>query len=488
MDIDQTILGDDCTLAYGLRVASDLEHAGRLSETEGVYEALAKRFPESWEVRTRYARLSWNQQERQKAFSLVREALGLAPDEANVHLEICEYLFVSGERKEAEHHLSEALRLNPDDADLHLKAALTSLENDNKEAAKSASLRALELEPGNKGARQILGDIAWQIGRFQEAADYLLPARVKGDFEKDPNAALASSLYALGRTPDIRELPAPKSHGQHFIESILRATFNWQHGNLDNAASLLAKAEPLAAREPNAPRLQNFYEVMLILKGLLLDFNKNADLYNKTPKGSLFLVGDNNTLPASHLVAPFKDRLCQVRGILIPAFKLSRVTSADEDSQKAHFHAVLDRLPSGAQVMLSAGAQDLRYNANLFHQWRSNPSTNLETAVCDLAAEFLEQSARTCRDRGFEPSYLIPPAPKLKQRKMISTERDEFFAMNRNFRAALREQASALGHPCLDLETAVVEWTFETETDPYLEGSHCHPEVYLTAFNALAAA
>ncbi|MDX1400940.1 MAG: hypothetical protein R3245_03375, partial [Kiloniellales bacterium] len=103
-----------------------------------------------------------------------------------------------------------------------------------------------------------------------------------------------------------------------------------------------------------------------------------------------------------------------------------------------------------------------------------------------VALHFVEASARLCRDRGFEPSYLIPPPPKLKQRKIISTEREEFFAMHRNFASSLRKGAEGLGLFYLDMEKAVNEHNSGAEANFYLEGSHCHPNVYLSAFTSLA--
>jgi tetratricopeptide (TPR) repeat protein len=168
MDHDERSLGSD------LRSAKDLELAGRLEEAAEIYRRLASDNPQNWEVRQRFARLSWNRQQRDQAFAWLGEAIEISPDQPELHIERADYLFAMGRLDEAQASIKNALALAAGEADFHVKLALVQLERRDGDGAWATAQRAIELDPGHKGACQILGNLCWQRGELEAAVEWRL--------------------------------------------------------------------------------------------------------------------------------------------------------------------------------------------------------------------------------------------------------------------------------------------------------------------------
>jgi tetratricopeptide (TPR) repeat protein len=349
MDHDERSLGSD------LRSATDLELAGRLEEAAEIYRRLASDNPQNWEVRQRFARLSWNRQQRDQAFAWLGEAIEISPDQPELHIERADYLFAIGRLDEARVSIRHALRLAAGEADYHVKLALVQLESRDGDGAWAAAQRAIELDPEHKGARQILGNLCWQRGELEAAVEHFQISRRRPNPASDPNAGFASTLFALGRTPEIAGLGKPVINAQNYIEIMLRAVYNWQVGRIEPCNSLLQTGRPLFARSPQAPRMPIFHQIQQVVAAMVDYLPAHPDFYQTEAEAPLFLIGDNHVLPAAHLTLPFAERQRRAISILVVSMKTASLVRDEPNAQSAALLAALDRLPAGADVVLSAG-------------------------------------------------------------------------------------------------------------------------------------
>jgi tetratricopeptide (TPR) repeat protein len=477
MDHDERSLGSE------LRSATDLELAGRLEEAAAIYQQLAEDHPASWKVRQRYARLSWNRQRREQAFALLDEALAIAPEQSALHAERADYLFAMGHLEAAQASMQEASRLAPEEADHHVKLALVRLESRDIQGAWTAAQRAIELDPDHKGARQILGDLCWQRGELENAVEHFTISRRPPNSAADPNGGFSSTLFALGRAPEIATLSKPNINAQDYIETVLRGTFNWQNGRLERCKKLMSKAEALYSRTPNAPRVPIFHQIQRVV-GTMTDFlPNNPEFYQTEAEAPLFLVGDNHVLPAAHLTLPFDGQRRRAIGILVVSMKItSLIPEAAENPQRTGLLAALDRLPAGADVMLSAGELDTRYGDGILGRLKANSSLDRDKTVGQLVADYLDTTADWCRERDLRPAYLIQPAPNVKLRQIPSFDREPFLGLIRIFVDSLRREAAARNLPVVDLYAVTANGDGRGRRELFIDSNHALPQAYRTAF------
>ncbi len=475
------------SLGSDLRLAMDLERAGRLEEAAEIYGRLADANPQSWEVRQRYARLAWNRQQRDQAFALLREALAISPGQPTVHAERADYLFAMGRLDEAQADMEEALRAAPDEADYHVKLALVRLERRDSRGAEAVASRAIELAPDHKGARQILGDLCWQRGELERAIEHFTISRSAPHAAADPNGGFASALFALGRTPEIAQLSKPAINAQDYIETVLRGVFNWQSGRLERCKKLMSKADALFSRTSQAPRVPIFHQIHRVVETMVEFLPNHPEFYQTEAEAPIFLVGDNHVMPAAHLTLPFAGQARRAIGILVVSMKTtSLVPEAVDNPQRAGLLAALDRLPADADVLLSAGELDTRYNDGILDRLKADPSLDPDEMIGRLVADYLETTAGWCRERGLRPAYLIQPAPNVKLRQIPSFEREPFLAMIASFVDTLRREAATRSLPVVDLYTVTADGDGRGRKDLFIDSNHALPQVYRAAFENAA--
>ena len=115
-----------------------------------------------------------------------RQAVRLAPFDANSHLALAGALALTGQIPEADRAVHEVLRLAPNSTASWVMASLVAISAKNWDAAISASRNALEIEPENFAALNNLGVALRARGRGREGTRVLAEAA-----RANPDARLA---------------------------------------------------------------------------------------------------------------------------------------------------------------------------------------------------------------------------------------------------------------------------------------------------------
>jgi tetratricopeptide (TPR) repeat protein len=140
--------------------------------------------------------------EAAEAEAMLRRALGLAPRDAALHLDLGRLLLREGRREEARALLEAAAGLDPDDPEAHLHLGILHRDAGRAEAAEAAFRRGLAADPEHPALLGFLGNLLLAAGRTAEALPLLARAA-----ERDPRAPeaqhnLGKALDAAGRLGD----------------------------------------------------------------------------------------------------------------------------------------------------------------------------------------------------------------------------------------------------------------------------------------------
>ena len=473
---------EDETLDHELRSAGQLELAGRLSEAAEIYGRLMSEHADNWQLLRPYARLLWNRQEHDRAFSLLDKAATLAPNQPELFIDRADYYFALGQITEAEESTRKALALAPDDPDFLVKLALVLLERMDREGARQACEKAIASVSGLKSAHQVLGDLAWQDGKFESAIEHLSIAREKPNPQSDVNAALGSSLFALGRTPEIAGLSEPPTEGQKYLETVLRAVFNWQNADFERCELLVGKAAQILPQCAGAPRVWHLHRLQHLLEELLGFLPGNEALYNAHAEAPLFAIGDNQVLSSAHLTLPYRGRLFRLRSVTVVGLRMADLVIPEANPQRAALTGILARLPAGADVLISAGSADLHFKDGILDRLRTNPDFELEGYLERLTADYLDRTTAWCAESELNPVFLIPPHTNVSMRKLGAADRGRFVAAVTSFAAIIRRQLSERGLSAIDLWAATVDEGGETRRDRFLDRNHVSPSTIAEAF------
>lgn len=458
--------------------------AGRLEEAAEIYQRLMPDHADSWRLLRPYARLLWNRQQRDQALCVLDRAVTLAPDEPELSVDRADYCFALGNIEEAAESMRHAAALAPSNPDYLVKLALILLQRRDKSGARTACKNALALAPNLKSARHLLGDLAWQDGDFETAIQNLSISRQIPNPETDVNAALASSLFALGRITEITGFPDPVTAGQRYLEIILRAVFNWQMGNFERCELLVRNAARLLPHCSEAPRVSQFHRLERLLRWLVESLPENEALYQARAEAPLFVVGDNQGLPAAHLTVPFHNRSYRLRGLTVAGLRMADIVTSDANAQSKALRGLLDRLPAGVGVLLSAGSADLHAKGSVLARLRTDSDSALERHFEELVAAYLNRTCQWCERFDLKPAYLIPPHSNASLRKIDSADRKRFLAAVGVLASVMRRRLSDRGLTAIDLWAATKDEGGKARHDCFIDQNHVAPTAIIEAFRA----
>ncbi len=480
-----------------LHQAAELERAGRLQEAAALYETMLVDHSGHAEVHRRYAHLCWDQQRVDRAIEALLRSCELAPGAPRPLVDLAEIRVALGQTDEAERLLESALGLAPNDSDIQVKRALVAIQLGDREEAKKRALLAAELPNPSAGAHQLCGTLAWQDGNLEAAAEQLGQARLSVPHPADPNALLASSLFALGRGPEIASLTVCNTDSQLHSELVLQALQAWQTQKLELCRQLLERAVPLAPKVVDGPRWRAMGPIFRNLLYLMDHGLKHQDLYQGDAQDVLFLVGDSHVIPANLLPTSFpapggpagssEARLFRCRALHVVAPKAWHLTRTEANPQRAALLQVLDKLPAGAQVLFCFGDQDCRFRGGLFDHCKET-GADWRGLVDNLVAAYFETILAWSAARDLRPGFVVPPAPNVQMRKIPSTDREIFLAIIDGFNDRLRDLAAGRGLPLLDLFAVTFDADSGIREDRYCDPNHVTPETYLEAFRAIGGA
>src|SRR6266853_2065513 len=152
-------------------------------------------------------------EQHEKAVRAFQDAIRLEPDSADNHCRLATSYLQLQRPAEAIQSAKEALRLKPDSADgyLQLGCAL-QCDSETFVEATAAYRKSLELEPDQFVALANLGDLNLQIGRIEEARDFLVRAGNINPNDPKLHHLLGQVYLRLGRRDEaLREREILKS-------------------------------------------------------------------------------------------------------------------------------------------------------------------------------------------------------------------------------------------------------------------------------------
>lgn len=470
---------------YEMKTAKSLEVAGRLTEARAVYERLLASYPNDAEVCRRYGRMIWDQQNPERAIELLRRATEMDPPSQKAHVDLAEIYNASNRHAEAETELGKALAVGPKSPDLYIKLALLSLGQKDRAKAYGHCEKALDRKIPPVGAHQLYGLMTWQDGDLEKAASHLGAARRYRPPANDPNALLASALFALGRADEIEELPRCRSDVQLYGELILLALQGWQTERFEYCRHALMRARTLLHKVEDEPRRFAFSPLQRIL-GFLLDFGlKNQDLYQAETAQTLFALGDNHCLSLGHLPVRYQGESWRIRPLHVVAGKAWHLAKPEENPQRSAFVTLLDKLPRGAQVLISFGDQDCRYRGGIQSYLKEHGDLTPAGVIDPLVAGYVERVLALTEARGLEATFVAPPAPNVTMRKIPTYERPLFTEIVDRFNERLRSEAQSRNRPLLDLFAVTFDPDRGVKSHYYFDGNHVFPNAALDAFASL---
>jgi Flp pilus assembly protein TadD len=134
-----------------------------------------------------------------RAEDALREAVRLAPENAEVHRELGKALLTLRKLDEAEEHLRTALELNPGDELALLTLATTLHDRGDVEGARETARQLLKVNPKNDAGQVFLADLLIAAGEFDEAIQVLTPLVEQWPEDLKARYGLAKALQQSGR-------------------------------------------------------------------------------------------------------------------------------------------------------------------------------------------------------------------------------------------------------------------------------------------------
>lgn len=158
------------TVAEAVNLAGQLLDANRVSDAEGILEAVLKADPQCVDALHFMGMLHCRQGRVEEAIDSIRRALALAPQYAEAHFNLGNILRAVGRAEEAEQCFRRTLSLAPDLLEAHLALADVLRRAGRREEAAVHYERAVALDPSGAEANFQLGKIYYRLGRASDAA------------------------------------------------------------------------------------------------------------------------------------------------------------------------------------------------------------------------------------------------------------------------------------------------------------------------------
>ena len=196
------------------------------------------------------------------------------------------------------------------------------------------------------------------------------------------------------------------------------------------------------------------------------------------------MVGDNQTLPAAHLTVPFRNRSCRLRGLTVVGLRMADLVTNDANTRSMDLRGLLERLPAGVGVLLSAGSADLHAKGSVLARLRADNDSALERHIEKLVATYLDRTCQWCEKFDVKPAYLIPPHSNASLRKIDSSDRKRFVAAVEILASVMRQRISDRGLTAIDLWAATKDEGGKARRDRFIDQNHVAPIAIVDAFRA----
>jgi|GEM_PF-5531094 len=448
---------------------------GRLDEAHGIYRQVIRDNPDHAHAHHLLGLVTRHRGQEHDANRYFQRAAEIAPEEALYRATLADSHRQIGDDAGARRELEAIEALVFDDPDLRIQVAtIWGLIGENA-AALDRCRPVIAMFPDHLRGNLLLGSLLSDRGDFEEALAALEKVRVADPALPDPTCALASTLFALGRYDRILRLDAPPDSRQRFGEAAMKATVLWLQGRARDAATLVDASQAHEAALPDWPRKAVFRGTLDQLAGLLAFRGRHAAHYESAAHATLAVIGDEQATAAAGYIVTIDGQSTRLIGE--PAFGCRAAHLVVADNRfKAAYLAALARVPSGSRFVSLIGSLDCRIAGLLAELPRSRHGQFEDLSPADqLASDYVDWLAATCRARGVTPIVAGTPATNVQVEVMKGLTRSAYLEIIERFNRALAAGARRHGFAFADLLAATRGSTAQGRPGLYIDTNHILP-------------
>jgi tetratricopeptide (TPR) repeat protein len=217
--------------------ATAMLNAGREREAASSLDQLVRDDPANHVFRETLARALRQSGDVARAISLDRQAVALAPNDADAWYNLAAALQESGDAREAEIALAEAAKRDPSRPEIHNIRGTALAEAGNPAEAEKEFRATIAADPRNARAYNNLGNVLSAMNRHADAADAYQKSIELAPRYADPRNGLGAMLVADGRAREA--LP--------YFDQAMQIAPDYYEAQLNRAVALQMSGDSAAA-------------------------------------------------------------------------------------------------------------------------------------------------------------------------------------------------------------------------------------------------
>lgn len=339
--------------------------------------------------------------------------------------------------------------------------------------------KALQLDPRYADAARNLGNALTRQGRLEEAL-----ARYEQALKIEPASMvrhdIAVTLFGLRRFDALLAFVArdPDAEG---VGDVLHAIVEFERGVPAACRGALDAAEARLPSSGDFPGRARYTTYLGYLRALLAKRAAHPQLYEGSVAGVLYVVGDSHSLATAGLVIDVAGARLRAEprlAIDVTAWALGR---SEPNEYQRRFAEALASVPDDAQVLVTAGEIDCRFDAGILPHQRRHPEEPLADAVRALVRAYVERTCEQARSRGIVLTFAGVPAPNGDRDAAPAEEQARFLEVRRTFNTALAQEARSHGCRFVDLDAVTAQPDGWARPERFVDAYHCEPSAFAEA-------
>lgn len=488
-------MGGMTTLPETLAIAVQHHQAGRLQEAEALYRQVLLVQPEHPDALHLLGVIAHQSGRHDAAVEFIVRAIALNPEAAEYHNNIGEVYRAQGKQEEAIAHYRKALALKPDYADAYNNLGLALAAQGKLEEAVAHYRQALALRPVYADAHSNLG-VAFQSLCKREEAN----AHFESAVALNPNSF--QLRYNFGRA--LMEQGMPEKAMQHYRQALAQkpgffpavndyAAALLQTGEYELMAGFIASLHKLPAHQVNQDQVRGLHVLLAVvcylrgefdrcrdnlvlgkldttspddfpnrrvlavyrnfLAGLLGFYEANRPLYRRSfdARAECHAVGDSHCLSPAWTAITLQGERHRVVPHMVTGCKAWHLAKDGSSLFKQWFHAIYERLPTGAPVVCAIGEIDCRVNDGILPFYKKHPERELLGIIRDTVERYVACVSGLMLKKGIRLYLQGVPAPHRDIIGKSGQDGEMLVRIVREFNRALIESAGRYGCPVIDV-------------------------------------
>lgn len=421
------------------------------------------------------------QQQGAEAVAALERSLALQPDDFEVANNLAVARAQLGEVPAARDLLLHIVERSPRDARALANVASIELRLKEIDAAIQHARAALCLQPADVGIMTTLAAALARRGEYEEAIELSMqvlqrdPANVESAFnELQSRMALGQFASVAARVAFLTAqayLPKVAVRGL----AILRAIAAVADHRVDEAEESLTQAGHLPeGNYPSQRILEAYYRFLVAIvrvRGELPSLHADRELY---------LLGDSHCLTAAYATLSTGVEGYRLIPRLVMGAKAWHLRANQENRFTRTLGVMLDRIPSGSQVIAQFGEIDCRPDEGIYPRMARGEADG-PVMVHETASGYVAGLCERTRDRDLKLAICGVPAPRREILPKGSAAAEQFVAMVREFNRALVAAAQAAHLPFVDLYAKTADPSGIALPGVHVDEVHLHPKVFLEA-------